>query len=114
MKKAHKKERRFANKKNPAKSDADKTTPATSTSEGLSESMIDETLTESFPTSDPPAWTTGRDHTQALETEDDELNQLSDQDLNEKAGKLNIAGRNGMKREQLILAIRGQLSGNEV
>jgi hypothetical protein len=26
------------------------------------ESMIDQTLTDSFPASDPPAWTLGRDH----------------------------------------------------
>jgi hypothetical protein len=28
----------------------------------LSEQMIDQTLEDSFPASDPPSWTTGREH----------------------------------------------------
>jgi hypothetical protein len=36
---------------------------------GLSEEMIDETLAESFPASDPPSWTLGRERrlTRAVE-----------------------------------------------
>jgi len=34
---------------------------APSEEEAMSESMIDKTLADSFPTSDPPSWTTGRE-----------------------------------------------------
>src|SRR5437867_4063753 len=75
----------------------------------LSEEMIDETLAESFPTSDPPSWTTGRDP-HAEQTAGNDPSHLSNEELKHKAAELNIHGRNSMNREQLIVAIRGQLS----
>jgi hypothetical protein len=73
-------------------------------------------LAQSFPASDPPSWTTGREENQeprTSETAGDDLQSLSDQQLNEKARQLNIE-TSALSREQLILAIRGQLSGTEV
>jgi hypothetical protein len=35
----------------------------------ISEEMIDKTLEDSFPASDPPSWTTGREHSDTNSTE---------------------------------------------
>jgi hypothetical protein len=82
--------------------------------EKISEPAIDDALADSFPASDPPSWTTGRETRKAPgdETTADDLDKLSDQQLNNKARELNIEA-SGLSREQLILAIRNQSSGTE-
>ena len=78
-------------------------------SERSSEPEIDDALADSFPASDPPSWTTGRETSKKPgdETTSDELDRLSDQQLNEKARELNIEV-SALNREQLILAIRSR------
>jgi hypothetical protein len=79
------------------------------------EPEIDDALADSFPASDPPSWTTGRENTKESigVTAADDLAELSDQQLHDKAVKLNLE-TSGLTQEQLILAIQRRLSGTEV
>ena len=51
----------------------------------LSEAMIDATLADSFPASDPPAWTLGRDSQPCSGCVDDSLETMRDQESRENA-----------------------------
>jgi hypothetical protein len=59
--------KRPARSKNPLPSKLDRAVEPAENS--ISEEMIDKTLEDSFPASDPPSWMTGREHSDAHSTE---------------------------------------------
>jgi hypothetical protein len=82
--------------------------------EEAADTEVDEASAQSFPASDPPGWTTGRDKaTRTPRAEADDLGALPDVELRRMAGELNIERHETMGREQLIAAIRGQLASTE-
>ncbi|HWO40617.1 MAG TPA: hypothetical protein VNO43_02305 [Candidatus Eisenbacteria bacterium] len=68
--------------------------------EPASSAFLDETVAETFPASDAPAWTTGRERTP------DDLSALSDEALDEKAREYGIEKHPNMTRAELVCAIR--------
>jgi hypothetical protein len=71
------------------------------------DAKIDEAVAESFPASDPPSWTAGRENTAAGPAHGDDLDRLSDEELKKRARQLNVPIREDATREQLLHAIRG-------
>jgi hypothetical protein len=82
--------------------------------EEAADTEVDEASAQSFPASDPPGWTTGREKTsRPSRAETDDLGALPDAELKRMAGELNIKRRETMGREQLIEAIRSHLPSTE-
>jgi HAD superfamily hydrolase (TIGR01509 family) len=71
--------------------------------ESPSEEMIDRTLADSFPASDPPSWTLGRDHDQELERGDAESAGAAPTAADKESGASQAAGLKERLRARAFL-----------